>query len=148
MPIKGTIGTDHFPKNNFLVQVSGIATDLTVISIGDLEQELETATLSDRRVVSGGNTKAFEFDMVMPSHHLIEQKAMEVWWRDSQQPVALDYKKPVTITMFSNSGTVVKSWGLAGVFTKKRHQTGFDMENEGEDGRATWTMSCDEIVAL
>lgn len=148
MPIKGTIATDHFPRNNYRLEVPGLGTDLTVISTSDFEEELETATLADRRMVSGGNTQAFEIDVVMPSHHRTEQAAMEKWYNDSKQPVAIDYKKPATLNLISNSGTVVESWSLSGTFPKKRMLTGADMENEGESMRTTWTLCVDEMVRL
>jgi hypothetical protein len=146
MPIKGTVGTDHFPRNKFSLEVVGIPVSLTILSVGELETELETATLSDRRMVSGGNTKALETDVVTPAHHSQEQFAWEKWFTDSQLDTALDYKKPATLSLVSSSGLVVKSWILTGVFPTKRKMSDLDMENEGEDTRITWTLSIDEMT--
>ena len=146
MPLKGTVGTDHFPRNKYSLDIVGIPVNLTALSVGELETELETATLSDRRVVSGGNTKALETDVVTPAHHAQEQAAWEKWFTDSQLDTALDYKKPGTLSMISSSGLVIKSWVLTGVFPKKRKLSDFDMENEGEDSRVTWTISIDEMT--
>jgi hypothetical protein len=146
MPLKGSIGTDHFPRNKYLLEVVGIGVSLTCTKIGELEQELEKATLSDRRVVSGGNTKALETDVETPAHHAAEQAAWETWYSDSQINTAVDYKKPATLTLVSSSGLVLKSWILTGVFPCKRKQSDLDFENEGEDTRITWTISIDDMV--
>ncbi len=146
MPVKGSIGTDHLPRNKFKLNVVGIGIPLTCIKVGETEQELEVATLPDRRVVSGGNTTAFETDVETPAHHYIEQGAWQAWLDDCVGDTALNYKKPATLTLISSSGIVKATWILKGVFPRKRKLTDLDMENEGEDSRVTWTLSIDEMV--
>jgi hypothetical protein len=148
MPVKGTIGTDHLPRNKYVLNVVGIGVPLTCTKVGETEQELEVATLSDRVVVSGGNTTAFEVDVETPAHHYIEQAAWQKWYDDSTGDTALDYKKPAVLTLISSSGIVKNSWILKGVFPRKRKLSDLDMENEGEDARVTWTLSVDEMVPV
>lgn len=145
MPLKGTIGTDHFPRNKYILDVVGLPS-LTCTKIGELETELEKVTLSDRRVVSGGNTKALETDVETPAHHQNEQVVWEKWFQDCQNDTALDYKKAAVLTLISSSGTVLQAWILTGVFVCKRKGSDLDMENEGEDFRKTWTLSIDEVT--
>jgi hypothetical protein len=146
MPVKGTIGTDHLPRNKFRLNVVGVGIPLTVQKFGESEQEIEVATLSDRVVVSGGNTTAFEVDVETPTHHYAEQAAWQAWYNDSKGDTALNYKKPAVLTLISSSGIVKSSWVLKGVFPRKRKISDFDMDNEGEDTRTTWTLSIDEMV--
>lgn len=146
MPVKGSIATDHLPRNKYKLDVVGIGIPLTCTKIGETEQELEVATLSDRRVVSGGNTTAFETDVETPTHHYAEQQAWQQWYDDSTGDTALNYKKPATLSLYSSSGLVKRTWILKGVFPRKRKLSDLDMENEGEDARTTWTISVDEMV--
>jgi len=146
MPLKGSVATDHFPRNKYLLEVVGLGKSLTCLKIGELEVELEKITLSDRRVVSGGNVKALETDVETPSHHVTEQAAWEAWFIDGQNDTALDYKKAATLSLISSSGLVIRSWILTGVFVCKRKMSDLDMDNEGEDHRTTWTLSIDEVT--
>lgn len=149
MPLKGTIDPDHMPKNLFSIRVPGISIELTAISVGSLEQELETVTLPDRVVVSGGNTRAGETDIVTPAHHRAEQDAWEAWYSEGKiQPVSPTYRKTLIVTESSNTGLNLRAWLLGGAFLKKRTPSEKDMENEGEDSRITWTVAystCDPI---
>ena len=145
MPIKGTIGTDHYPKNEYSFAVVGLP-PLTVTKIGELETELETADLPDRRVVTGGNTKALESDFETPSHHDLEQALWEKWFSDSQFPAAPDYKKTGVLSLISSQGLKIQSWTLFGVFPKKRSVSEQEMANEGEPTMTTWTLSIDEAL--
>ena len=150
MPLKGTISVDHFPKNLFSLRIPGLSgPDLTIISVGSLEVELETVNLPDRVVVSGGNTRSGETDVVTPGHHLSEQDVWEKWWRDSSiQPVAVDYIKTAVLTESSNSGIALRSWIIDGCFPKKRSLSEKDMENEGEDSRVTWTLAFSNVIPV
>jgi len=143
MPLKGSIDADHFPRNEYIMQVVGLPS-LTMTKIGEFEQELEVATLSDRRVVTGGSTKAIEVDVETPAHHTVEQATWESWYLQSQFPASPGYKKVATLTLVSSTGQKLSSWILEGVFPRKRKLTDLDMENEGEDARVTWTLSIDD----
>ncbi len=91
--MKGEIQPDHMPVNKFVFQVVGLI-PLTVIEMSGIEEELETTELPDRTVASGGETKAFEFTLMMPTHHTAEQAVMELWLQESKDPVSPTYKKP------------------------------------------------------
>lgn len=145
--MQGAIQVDHIPKNNYELLVSGYQT-MVITTISEIETELETATMPDRTEVSGGNTKASEFTIELPSHHTVDQAAMEQWFSDSQDPVALTYKKIGTLVMKSISGQYLKSFALTGLFPKKRALSEKKMDDEGELDIITWTMSADSVEPL
>lgn len=135
------------PLNKFVFQVVGLI-PLTVIEMSGIEDELETTELPDRTVASGGNTKAFEFTLMMPTHHTAEQAVMELWLQESKDPVSPTYKKPSTLTMERLSGTAGRNFSISGVFPKKRKLPDMDKANEGEMAMTEWTMSGDDVLPL
>jgi hypothetical protein len=146
MPIKGSIATDHLLSNEYVFEVTGLPVQLTIQKIGELEQELEKVTLSDRRVVTGGSTKALETEVETPTHHFAEQAVWEQWHVDSKFPAKPNYKKTVTLSMLSSTGLQIKSWILTGVFPFKRKTSELEMASEGKDVRTTWMISIDEVI--
>lgn len=145
--MKGELQKDHIPVNKYVLQVIGLI-PIKATEISGIEEELETAELPDRTVASGGNTKATEFSMMTPMHHLSEQAALEVWWQESKDPVSPTYKKPCTLTMTSISGNKSRGYTLTGVFPKQRNLPDLEMANEGEMATVEWIMSVDSILPL
>lgn len=145
--MKGAIQADHMPLNKFQLLVAGLP-PLTMITVGSLEDELQTVDLPDRTKASGGNRGTVEFDVTMPAHHLIEQAAMEAWFAEGQDPVSPTYKKVATLVMMSNTSTVLRSFSLDGLFVAKRMTPEFDMNNEGEMSIITWTMMADNVLPI
>ena len=147
MPVKTAIGDNILSQNEYEFRVG--TQKLTVISVGDFDVNLETVTLPDRSVVTGGSTQAFEVDVVVPTHHASEMSFWEQWFKDSQfhdsVSAAPNYKKTVTIIQKrTHTGTKSRAIFLSGVFPRKRMDTGLDMENEGDMARTTWTLSVDQ----
>ncbi len=145
--MKGTIQPDHIAVNKYNFSVLGLV-ELTAVEISGIEDELETVTLPDRTVASGGNRGTTEFDITIPLHHAAEQAAMELWFRESQDPVSPTYKKPCTMTFVSVSGSGRRGFTLIGVFPKKRALPDLEMENEGEMASVVWTMSADDVEPI
>lgn len=146
MPVKTAIGDNILSQNEYEFNVG--SRKLTVISVSDFDVNLETVTLPDRSVVTGGSTQAFEIDVVVPTHHSEEMRYWEQWFKDSQfhdkVQAKFDYKKAVTIIQKrTHTGTSSRTIFLGGVFPRKRMDTGLDMENEGDMARTTWTLSVD-----
>lgn len=145
--MKGVIQGDHIPVNKYQLLVLGMP-PLVITELSGIEDELETADLPDRTVASGGNRKATEFTMMIPMHHGVEQAAMEVWYRESQDPVSPTYKKAGTLVHTSISGSTLRTFTLIGVFPKKRALPDLEMVNEGEMAQVEWTMSTDDIEPI
>jgi len=145
--MKGVIETDHIPSNNWQLIVP-TAPPLIITEQSGIKDELETTDLPDRTRASGGNRKATEFDITMPAHHAVEQAFMELWFRESQDPVSPGYKKVATLVQFGISGTVKRTWSLTGVFPTARELGDQEMNNEGEMMTVKWSMSADDIEPI
>lgn len=145
--MKGEIRPDHMPQNKYTLSIAGII-PLTATEISGLEDELETVELPDRTMASGGNRGTSEIEVTMPMHHTLERAAMEVWFREGQDPVLPTYKKPVTLIHHSLSGESNATYTLLGVFPTKRVLPDLAKSNEGEMASIVWTLSVDDIVPL
>lgn len=145
--MKGEILADHMPVNKYTLQVVGLI-PITAVELSGIEDELETTELPDRTVASGGNRKATEFTMMVPAHHSAEQAALELWFRESQDPISPTYKKPCTLTLESISGNSTRGYTLSGVFPKGRNTPDLERANEGEMANIEWVMSVDDIIPL
>jgi len=143
--MKGAIQADHIPVNKYVLLVLGLPT-LTPTEIGGLEDELQTTELPDRTRASGGNRGPSEFTIMLPMHHTVEQAAMEVWFRESQDPVSPTYKKVATLIHQSISGNASRTYSIVNAFPTKRVLPDLEMENEGELAAVEWTISVDDIV--
>lgn len=147
MGMKGKILPDHLPLNKYKLLVIGLP-PLTTTMVSGIEEEMDVVTLPDRTQASGGNTKPGEFTIKLPMHHLVEQAAMEAWFKESQDPVTATYKKPGTLVYESNSGTTLKSYTLVGLFPSKRKLPDAEMSNEGEMAEVEWTLKYDDILPV
>lgn len=145
--MKGVIKPDHMPVNNYQFLVLGLL-ELTAVEISGIEDELQTTELPDRTVASGGNRGPTEFTIMIPLHHTLEQAGMEIWYKESQDPVLPTYKKPCTLIHKSLSGQSQRSFTLVGVFPKKRTLPDLEMANEGEAAMVEWTMSADDVIPI
>jgi hypothetical protein len=104
--------------------------------------------MPDRTVASGGNRAASEFDITIPAHHAVEQAALELWYKEAQDPVSPTYKRTATLTMYRIDGTPGRTFTLVGVFVKKRALPDMELANEGEMAGVTWSLSVDDILPI
>lgn len=142
--IKGTIQPEHIAVNKYELIVVGLP-KLTPISIGGIEQELNTVALPDRTKASGGNTNATETTIQIPLHHKVEIAAMEKWYLDSQDPVDPKYKKSAALIIKRISQKDGAAFSWSGVFPTKRKLPDLEMANDGEMAVAEYTLSIDDI---
>jgi uncharacterized membrane-anchored protein len=145
--MKGAIKADHIPVNKYKLIVLGLP-PLTPTEISGIEDTLQTVTLPDRTVASGGNREASECTMMIPMHHTLERLACEAWYREGQEPVLPSYKKVATLIMSSGTGTIVATYSLVGVFITKRTLPDLEMEANGEMAQAEYALSIDDILPL
>ncbi len=145
--MKGVLKEDRIPVNKYQIIVLGLP-ELTPTEISGIEEELITIELPDRTMGSGGDTKPTEFDMTLPTHHTVEQLAMESWFLESQDPVLPSYKKVATLIQTSISGNILSTNQLVGIFPKKRVTADLEMANEGDMATTVWTMSVDKVLPI
>lgn len=143
--MKGIIDPDHIPKNKFTLRIRGMR-EFVFTKIGGLEEELEVVDIPDRTRASGGQTKAGDTTVELPTHHIEQIQAMEDWLIDSTDPVDPQYKKTGVLTKTSISGQRSISYTLIGLFPSKRATPDSEMENEGEMDVTTYTLNWDDII--
>jgi hypothetical protein len=144
--MKGVIHPDHIPRNKYQLLVDGMP-DFTFLTVGNLEEELETVDLPDRTTASGGNTKPIEFTAAIPTHHTEERDAMEAWYQEGQDPVDPGYKKTAILVKQSISEFQTVAYTLIGTYPCKRNTSELEMANEGELDQIEWTFKSDQIIA-
>lgn len=145
--MKSVIQPDHIPLNKFELIVVGLP-PFTFTSLTGLEEELDKVNLPDRTVASGGRTQPVEFDVMLPTHHIAEQLAMEAWFQESQDPVLPTYKKPGTLIVSSISGNIVRSWSFPDLFPFKRTHPDMEMDNDGELSELQWALAASDILPI
>ena len=145
--MKGVIKADHIPANKYQLIVLGLP-PLTPTEVSGLEDELQVVELPDRTQATGGNRTASEMTIMIPQHHTVERAAMELWFREAQEPVAPSYKKAATLIQQSNTGNIVANYSLVGVFISKRVLPDLEMQGDGEMAAIEYTLKVDDIIPL
>lgn len=146
MAMKGSIQPNHIPVNKFEVLVVGLP-PLTVTNSSGLEEELQVVELPDNTKVSGGRTGPSEFTITIPLHHTIEVAAMELWFRESQDPVTPTYKKAGSLIMTSiGLAGPTRIYNMIGMFPMKRKLSEGEMKNDGDMATVEWSMCVDQII--
>ena len=145
--MKGAVKADQIGLNKYELIIIGLP-PLTFTAISGIEDELETPTMPDRTIRSGGNKGPVEFTADLPAHHLEQQAAMEAWFLECQDPVSPTYLKVATLLMISATGNIVKSFTLMQALCGKRATPDLEMENEGELAVITWTIKASEMISI
>lgn len=147
--MKGVIDDNHIPLNKAEMYVIGtISPSFTIVQVSGLEEEVETRDLGNKTKASLGRTGPVEFEISIPMHHTLEVAAMELWYKETQDPVTPTYKKPCTFVFNSVDGSIGKTYSLAGVFPAKRKTPIFAMENVGGMATLTWEMKADDMLPI
>ena len=145
--MKGRIDPNHIPLNNYELLVLGMPS-LTFTTVSGIEDETQKSEMPDRTMATGGNRGPTEFTAMLPLHHRTQQAAMELWFREGQDPVSPTYKKAATLLHKSIGGTTVASFAIVGVWPFKRKNPDLEMNNEGELAEVEWSFSADDIEPL
>lgn len=147
MGMKGQINPNHMAVNRYDFIVTGLP-PLKPTKVGGISEELDTVELPDQTRVSGGGRKPTEVTLTFPLHHLVDQAAMEAWYKECQGNVSPNYKKACTLVIKSIQGTIAKSYSLMGCFVTKRSTPDLDMGDEGKMAETEWTVSVDEVLPI
>lgn len=142
--MKGVIDHDHIATNKYKLMILGLPTLLPITMTG-MEDELETFEMPDKTVVSAGNRKSTEFEIGILLHHTVEMAAMEIWFKEGQDPVSPSYKKAGTAIYPSISDNLARTYALIGAQCTKRKLPDVDMAAEGDVAIAMWTIKVDDI---
>ena len=145
--MKGAINPDHIANNKYEFLVGGLI-PVTAVEIGELKEELAKVKLPDRTQASGGTRDPVETEIMIPAHHTGEIIAMEVWYKEGQDPVLPTYKKPCTLNMPRISGAIGLSYTLIGVWVTGRGIPGMKMGDDGEMQVITFPISIDNILPI
>jgi len=143
--LKGVIKPDHVMDSKFTLQMVGMI-PITVITIGDIDEEMDASETPDRSRRSGGRTKPVAFDITIPMHHATERAAMEVWYRMGKDPINPAYKKVGALIGYTQSGVAFVKYTFTGMWLTKRGIPGFDRGGEGAVQMLTYGCSADEVV--
>ena len=147
--LKGLIKPDHIPVNKFDLIVVGIVVPrIRFVTISGLEEEIQSVDMPDRTTASGGNTTPVEFTGAVMAHHILEQAALEAWYKEGQDPVSPFYKKVGTLLLKSISGRIFRTFSMSGLWCQKRVTPELDMANEGEPALIEWTFKADEMYPI
>lgn len=144
MGIKGVIQPDHVQTNKYDLRVIGLP-PLVITAISGIEEELDTTDLPDRTKATGGRTKPVEFDITIPAHEIVTQKAFELWFEECKDPVTPTHKKIGTLTTFTQSNLPLVAFTLDAMMPIKRALPDLEMEGDGEMSEHVWSMSADEV---
>lgn len=145
MTIKNVIPEFRIPVNKYAFLAQPGVGEITLVSIGGLEEELDAPELPDRTVRSGGRSKPLETDIVQPMHITLEVVLMETWFGLCKLSLP-GYLKIGTLIQFDETGLIPrKSWTLPNCWLKKRAHSDLELENDGDMSTITWTLQADEI---
>jgi len=147
MSLKGRIKADHIPLNKYALTVVGLP-EITFLRVSGLESGIEMVELPDRTRASGGQVGTSELTVSIPSHHSTDVLAMELWFKESQDPITATYKKPAILTQFSGTGAITRTWQLSGCWNGGRAIAEVAFENAGELATIEYTLHVDEIIPL
>jgi hypothetical protein len=144
--MKGDIQPGHIAVNHYELLVTGLP-PLTPVSIGGLEEELDTVDLPDRTKATGGDTQPVETEIMIPAHHHIEIAAMEAWYQECKDPVTPTHKKVATLVLKSHvDGQVPRTFTWLGTMITGRSTPDLEKANEGEMASYTYSISIDELI--
>jgi hypothetical protein len=144
--MKGYIKENHIPLNKFELLVLGLP-KLTLVSTDDIDEELEVVDMPDRTSRSGGQTKSVSFTGKIPMHHDVEVAALELWYKQGQDPVQAGYLKAGSMVWYRNDGTP-RTFELLNIFVCGRTIPGGDMSNAGEAAMLTFKFRADEVTPV
>ncbi len=147
MKTKGAIHENHISTNKYNLVVVGLP-PLTPIKVSGLDEQLDTVDLPDGTKASGGNTKALEFSIDIPSHHILEVQSMELWYKQGQDPVQSGYKKDAVLIIKRVGIGLPRTFQLTGLFVAGRKTADLEMKGAGDMAFETWKMSADSMRPL
>jgi len=119
--------------------------DFVSVTIG--EQEIPMVEMPDRTRVTSGQTSPVEITAKVPSHHTDQITAMQLWYREGQDPVTPTYKKAGVLTVFSGEGNSI-NWTVTGAWCSKYNIDDLDMANDADAHYVEFTIQVDDLTPI
>ena len=144
--LKGKIKENHIPLNKFELIVAGLP-KITLTSTEGIDEEIAVIEMPDRTSRSGGQTKPIKFSGKIPMHHDVEVAALEIWYKQAQDPVQEGYLKAGSMMFYRSNGDP-RPFELINLWISGRSIPGGDMGNEGEPAMLTFKFEADEVTPV
>ena len=144
MPLpKGTVEDGAALTNSFRLEIPVLGT-VYFTKVGQLEQELKTATLPDSTAQTTGKVDPVETELEHMAHHGSEVLALEAWYAACKAGAPL-HKQVGLLFVLGADGNPVRSYVLDGMICKGRTVPELDASADGEGVKLTWKVSIDNI---
>jgi hypothetical protein len=144
--LKGKIKENHIPLNKFELIIAGLV-QITLTTTDDIEAALAVVEMPDKTKRSGGQTGAVEFTGTIPMHHDVEIAALELWFKQGQDPVQSGYLKAGSLVFYRNDGTP-RPFEFVNLWISSRKIPGGDMKSDGEAAMLTYKFQADEVLPV
>lgn len=144
--MKGVIQKDHMPVNNGTLKVLGLP-EITFTTISGITLATTEVELPDATVVSGGKRSPWEMTVTVPTHHLVEIAAMDLWVEQGKNG-SNGYKKAGSIIFESVSGGKFKTYSVLGVWARDLTLPDQDMGNDGDMNVNTYVLRGDDALPV
>jgi len=144
--MKGVIQDDHMPVNAGKLFIVGLP-EFTFTTISGFTLATTEVELPDATVVSGGKRSPFEMTVTVPSHHLVEIAAMDLWVEQGKNGTS-GYKKAGSFVMTSVSGDIIKTYSVLGVWARDLTVPDQDMGNDGDMNVNTYVIRGDDALPV
>lgn len=144
MRVKGQILPDPIRTNKYRFDVPDIGIPLTVVAVSGVERESEVIETPDGSVHPGGKTGPMEFEIAIPSHHRVQQAAMNAWFEEGQDPVTPTARKVATLQTMSGTELLVDSRFFLNCFPFKESDGDLDMGEAGTMKVKRWGMKAED----
>lgn len=144
--LKGKIQENHIPLNKFELIVAGMP-QITLVTTGDIEESVPAIDMPDRTRRSGGQTGPVSFTGTIPMHHDVQVAALELWYKQCQDPVQDGYLKAGSLMWYRSNGDP-RPFELINLWISARTIPGGDMKNDGEPALLTFKFEADEVTPV
>jgi len=134
------------PVNKGKLFIVGLP-EITFTTIGGFTLATTKVELPDATMVSGGKRGPFEIPVTVPTHHLVEIAAMDLWVEQGKNAIS-GYKKAGSLVMTSASGEIIKTYSVLGVWPSDLTVPDQDMGNDGDMSVNAYVINGDDALPV
>jgi len=144
--MKGIIQDDHMPVNKGTLKILGLP-EIVFTTISGPTLATTEVELPDATVRSGGKRGPFEMTVTVPTHHLVEIAAMDLWVEQGKNATN-GYLKAGSLILPSVSGDKIKTYSVLGVWARDLTLPDQDMANDGDMNVNTYVLRGDDMLPV